>query len=52
MKVLKKSLTTIMCVAIILTAAAFSGLMGFNIPDWLDFSVDANAIAIASRCLA
>lgn len=42
-KILKKALSIMLVVVITLTAAPLSGFVGLELPEWLDFSIDASA---------
>ncbi len=44
--ILKRALASLLVVAIVLCSAPLSGLIGLDLPNWLDFSVDAKAATI------
>jgi chitodextrinase len=49
-KMMKKALSVILVVVIVLTAAPLSGFVGLELPEWLDFSIEASATEIGGYC--
>ncbi len=47
--ILKRALATFLVVAIVLTSAPLSGLVGLELPDWLDFTIKSSA-ATSGTC--
>ncbi len=48
--ILKRALATFLVVAIVLCSAPLSGLVGLELPDWLDFSIESNAATYSGTC--
>ncbi len=49
-KTMKKIIATFLVVAIILCSAPLSGLVGLELPDWLDFSIKSSAETLSGTC--
>ena len=47
---LKKALSVMLVVVIMLTAAPLSGLVGLELPEWLDFSITSSATTYSGYC--
>lgn len=49
-KTLKKVLSVMLVVVIVLTAAPLSGFVGLELPEWLDFSIISKAAETSGTC--
>ena len=50
MKTIKKALSVMLVVVIMLTAAPLSGFVGLELPEWLDFSITSSAAEASGTC--
>ncbi len=48
--ILKRALATFLVVAIVLCSAPLSGLVGLELPDWADFSIESSAEQYSGTC--